>query len=122
MHTAFNALILPLLLKYLHAFAHGNRHGDAADTVVFDAFAVAVTKNHHNPIAHEFIDGAAVLIDDFRHFFEVGVKDLGEGFRFKLFRQLAEVLDVRKEDGESFSLCLLGGVFAFINGRPNRRT
>ena len=99
-----DALGAPLLTQHLHVLAHGDGHGHGSHGVFFRALAGRVAEEHHHAVADELVDGAAVLQGDLRHFVEVGVEQVGEGFGFQLFGQLGKALDVGEEHRELLAL------------------
>ena len=77
---------------------------ETAATASFLALAGRVAEEHHHAVADELVDGAAVLEGDLRHFIEVVVEQVGQGFCFQLFGELGEALDVGEEHRQSLAL------------------
>jgi hypothetical protein len=64
----------------------------------------------HDPVAHDLVDGALVVMHGLHHSLEDGVQELPGIFGIAVGEQLHRALQVREQDGDLFALAFERGL------------
>ncbi len=97
-----------LLRVALHPLLHPERRIARPHGVVL--VSEWCTKQRHDPIAHDLVDGALVTMNRLHHVLEDGVEQLAGFLRVAVCEQFHRALEVGEEDCDLLTLAFQGGL------------
>ena len=107
-HEQFRRPDLPVVLVYVF---HGELHVHGAGQGALHVIRVRIggAKQHHDRIAHEFVDGAPVTADDVAHFDQISVQEAEHHTNRVVFRNGRESAQVGQQYGDFAAREFLAG-------------